>query len=206
MGLTFHSVISSRAFISAVPRVLPKSEDDTNFYDLVRALTRPHACARLERVAGRRRGKLDWRRQKDKDRNAAEPLSWKEVDGERKRPLERRQSSLWGNIKRAISPLQMRILCQVQGYYDAAEQAPQKQGPHRKRDRSKGDTQCPFSIQTFQMRAARFFFFPFPVSWSPRRHQNHLNSPDIIMVSSTVICLWAYQVGGKINSNHNKDV
>lgn len=29
------------------------------------------------------------------------------------------------------------------------------------------------------------FFSPFPVSWSPRRHQDHLNSPDIIMVSST---------------------
>lgn len=36
--------------------------------------------------------------------------------------------------KRAISPSQMRLLCQVQGYYDAAKAPPLKQGEKKGQD------------------------------------------------------------------------
>lgn len=48
---------------------------------------------------------VNWTEDVRKTRTATQrSLSWKEVDGKRKRPLERRQSSLWGNVKKSHIP------------------------------------------------------------------------------------------------------
>lgn len=105
------------------------------------ACTSSRICVRPETVPPRRHTKLDWRRQEDNDRDAAETFFFfmQGSGRERKRPLERRGNAGGGRVsgetsKRAVSPPQMRLLCQVQGYYDAAEESSLKQGAQSRQD------------------------------------------------------------------------
>lgn len=61
--------------------------------------------------------------------------------------------------KRAISPAQMRLLCQVQGYYDAAEESPLKQGA--KRRHTEGARQYPFLEPEDSDQTGKIFTFFF---------------------------------------------
>lgn len=129
------------------------------------ACTSSRICVRPETVPPRRRTKLDWRRQEDNDRDVAETFFFMQGSGrERKRPLERRGNAGGGRVsgetsKRAVSPPQMRLLCQVQGYYDAAEESPLKQEAKSRQDWRSQTTSFSLARQfTSDMDFLLFFF------------------------------------------------
>lgn len=101
-----------------------------------------------------RDAKLDLRLWKDNGHGAdfMQGSEWEKETALREEEEKKKHggSQVFGETsKRAISPLQMRLFCQVQGYYDAAEQSPLKQGAlYLKRDRSKGARQCPFFVSS----------------------------------------------------------
>lgn len=96
-----HFAPSFPPFISAVPGGCCRSLKMTPISTI---LVRPRVHARDWR--GWQDGAaVNWTEDVRKTRTATQrSLSWKEVDGKRKRPLERRQSSLWGNVKKSHIP------------------------------------------------------------------------------------------------------
>lgn len=169
--------ISPEAFIFTVPWVLPKSENDTNFSDLGPAHVRGGilTCLRARRHAS----VYNWRQL-----HHGATVNWTEDVGKtmtamllrhfhvRKwtgnKTVLREEGNAGGSqvsgetSKRAISPPQMRLLCQVQGYYDAAEASPLKQGAKRRQDwrsQTMSFSLARHSDQTGKIFCFLFFFF-----------------------------------------------
>lgn len=150
MGLTFYSQsFPPGAFIFTVPWVLPKSENDTNFSDLGTAHVHggilTHLRARRHASVYDQRwlhhgAAVNWTEDVGKTmtvmlRSRFHARKWTGKETALKEEGNAGGSQVSGETsKRAISPPQMRLLCQVQGYYDAAEESPLKQGAKRRQD------------------------------------------------------------------------
>lgn len=153
MGLTFHSQSFPPELSSSQSHGRCQSLEMTPISPIcsctcarwnthVSACTKSRICVQPETVTARRRSKLGWKTMTATLQRRFHPRKWtgkgtalREEGNAGGSQLSRETS------KRAISPLQMRLLCQAQDYYDAAEESPLK---HQKRDRTEAARQHPF--------------------------------------------------------------